>query len=241
MSTWTAPSTWANAAVTAAQMNAEIRDHALFLKGALDVLTASSTADTGATMFLSETRPTVNDYSFRTQITGDTQPRFYALAGGAIAWGSGSAAADTSLYRLSANALKTDDALYVGDILVANGGSAITVGNGISLVKGTESGHTADFILMVYESAAYGGVIQFGLGDSSGSRDVALYRYAADTLKTDDGFWAPGGIVTKVKAGVPADGDFVAGMQQSGAMALDTTNSRIYFRVGSTWKYATLT
>ena len=47
--------------------------------------------------------------------------------------------------------------------------------------------------------------------------------------------------MTLTKAGVPSDGDLVAGMQQSGALILDTTNSRIYFRVGTTWKYAALT
>lgn len=36
MSTWTTPATWANAAVTANQMNVEIRDHANYLKAALD-------------------------------------------------------------------------------------------------------------------------------------------------------------------------------------------------------------
>lgn len=42
-----------------------------------------------------------------------------------------------------------------------------------------------------------------------------------------------------VKAGVPADGDEYD--PHSGDAILDTTNSRIYFRVGSTWKYAALT
>jgi hypothetical protein len=50
-----------------------------------------------------------------------------------------------------------------------------------------------------------------------------------------------GGIVTKVKAGIPVDSDFVAGIQQSGLIAVDTTNNRLYVRVGTTWKYAALT
>jgi hypothetical protein len=82
------------------------------------------------------------------------------------------------------------------------------------------------------------GTIVFGDGTTA---DANLYRGAADTVKSDDGIWAVGGMVTKAKAGIPSDADLVTGMQQSGAFVLDTTNSRIYFRVGSTWKYAALT
>jgi len=41
-------------------------------------------------------------------------------------------------------------------------------------------------------------------------------------------------IQIKVNEGVPTGG-------QSGDMVLDTTNSRIYFKIGDTWKYASLT
>jgi len=73
-------------------------------------------------------------------------------------------------------------------------------------------------------------------GAGSTALDTNLYRSAADTLKSDDGIWAAGGIVTKTKAGTPSDSDLVAGMQQSGAIMIDTTNSYLYVRVGSTWK-----
>lgn len=42
------------------------------------------------------------------------------------------------------------------------------------------------------------------------------------------------------KAGVPSDSDIPEGAQ-SGNIVIDTTNNRIYARVGSTWRYATLT
>jgi hypothetical protein len=48
-----------------------------------------------------------------------------------------------------------------------------------------------------------------------------------------------GGIAVKTKAGVPTDADMEDPM--TGGMILDTTNSRIYFRVNTTWKYAALT
>lgn len=70
--------------------------------------------------------------------------------------------------------------------------------------------------------------------------DTNLYSVAANVLKTDDQLRVSDGITTKIKAGIPADGDFTA-TPESGTIAVDTTNSRIYVRVGSTWKYAALT
>jgi hypothetical protein len=74
-------------------------------------------------------------------------------------------------------------------------------------------------------------------GISMGSAgDARIFRSAADTLKSDDGIWAQGGFVHKVKAGTPTDADLVAGMQQSGAMIIDTTAFKIWVRFGATWK-----
>lgn len=163
MSTWVAPITWSNAAVTAAQMNAEIRDHCTFLKGALDLITASSTADTGDSTYLFITRGSSSVTILNGKVTGDAaSQRFYITAGGTLAWGNGTDAVDTTLYR-------------------ATGGNA---------------------------------------------------------LYSDDHF-SSAEMAVPIKAGVPADSDFT--VDQSGNVCLDTTNSRIYFRVGSTWKYAALT
>lgn len=74
-------------------------------------------------------------------------------------------------------------------------------------------------------------------GISMGSAaDVRIFRAATDTLKSDDGLWAQGGFVHKTKAGTPTDADLVAGMQQSGAMIIDTTANKIWVRFGTTWK-----
>lgn len=69
--------------------------------------------------------------------------------------------------------------------------------------------------------------------------DVALYRGAENVLQTDDQMVAGDGFRMKTKAGVPDDSDIT--VDASGVCILDTSNSRIYFRVGSTWKYAALT
>ena len=42
-------------------------------------------------------------------LTGDTQARFIINSDGVYGWGSGSAAVDTTLYRVAANVLKSDD------------------------------------------------------------------------------------------------------------------------------------
>jgi hypothetical protein len=54
---------------------------------------------------------------------------------------------------------------------------------------------------------------------------------------------APQGIHLLTKAGVPTDADFPTDRPpESGLVGcVDTTNSRLYIRVGSTWKYAALT
>lgn len=50
----------------------------------------------------------------------DTDPRFRIDAGGKLTWGDGSASGDATLYRDSANVLKTDDALKVDSLYINN-------------------------------------------------------------------------------------------------------------------------
>ena len=48
-----------------------------------------------------------------------------------------------------------------------------------------------------------------------------------------------GGLAIKTKAGAPVDADFTNPID--GMLAVDTTNSRLYVRVGDTWKFTALT
>lgn len=105
MAAWVAPITWTNGAVTASQMNAEVRDHATWLKGALDVVTNSTTADSGTSTYLSITRATATT-AFRSLVTGDSVNRFTIDAAGALSWGSGSGAVDATLERIAAATLQ---------------------------------------------------------------------------------------------------------------------------------------
>jgi len=93
MSVWTAPVTWTNGAVTAATMNTEVRDHATFLKGALDLLTNSTTADTGTTMYVQVRRTASTESAIEAQVGAEANPRFRVLASGKMSWGAGGASA----------------------------------------------------------------------------------------------------------------------------------------------------
>lgn len=79
------------------------------------------------------------------------------------------AAADTSIYRSAADTVKTDDTLRAALNIVARDAAAgqVTVGIGTGIGSGTEAG-------LLLGSAG----------------DTNLYRFAADTLKTDDALFA---------------------------------------------------
>jgi len=73
-----------------------------------------------------------------------------------------------------------------------------------------------------------GGRLTWGTGSVSG--DVNLYRDSANTLATDDIFRAFLGLVTKTVSGEPVDA------LPDGALVVDNTNERFYFRTNGVWK-----
>ncbi|WP_030506357.1 hypothetical protein [Microbispora rosea] len=99
---------------------------------------------------------------------GDAQPRLVVRASGAISLGSGSAVADTTLYRSTANTLRTDDTF---EVLVATGTT--------TALNTRASGDTQPR-LVVDASGKH----TWGSGSSTG--DTTLYRSGLDELTTDD-------------------------------------------------------
>jgi hypothetical protein len=71
------------------------------------------------------------------RVTGDGYSRLRVSAGGRVEWGSGSAAADTGLYRASPRMLRTDHSLTVGESLVQAGTSAASTS--LASVTGTDA------------------------------------------------------------------------------------------------------
>lgn len=131
---------------------------------------------------------------------------------------------DTNLYRSGADTLVTDDRFV-----------SRRESNGDIWFQASISGQAQEQFRIT--SSATGPVLLFG-GGSTGT-DTNLYRSAADVLKTDDQFVAADGITTRTVAGAVSDGSFTA-TPASGTIAVDTTNSKIYVRIGSTWKSVTV-
>lgn len=73
-----------------------------------------------------------------------------------------------------------------------------------------------------------GGRISWSNG--SDAHDTNLYRDSANVLATDDVFKALAGVVTKTNSGVPTV------ELPDGALAVDTTNNKFYFRSNSQWQ-----
>lgn len=128
MSTWTTPATWANGAVTATQMNTEIRDHLNWLKGALDLITGSSASDTGTGTRLAVTRAAGTDHVLTGKVSGDAGNRVEIDADGSI--NLGPAAGPTAKIKAGTNAGDIDITAISGaqqmnmDRLHINGGAS---------------------------------------------------------------------------------------------------------------------
>ena len=73
-----------------------------------------------------------------------------------------------------------------------------------------------------------GGRISWSNGE--GGYDTNIYRSAANTLTTDDIFEALTALVAPTTAGAPS------ASVPNGAIAVDNTNNRLYFRSNSTWR-----
>ena len=88
----------------------------------------------------------------RTSVQGDGAARLTITAGGTLAWGDGTSAVDTNLYRLGTNSLATDDSFQIrGGTL--NLGVADTTG-GTFNIHGPASGNTGAFVRL-YMSGDY--------------------------------------------------------------------------------------
>ena len=72
-----------------------------------------------------------------------------------------------------------------------------------------------------------------------GPSDDASIAYVSAGKLSSAQFVATDGVTTKVVAGAVSDGSFTV-TPASGTIAVDTSNSKIYVRVGSTWKSVTV-
>lgn len=123
------------------------------------------------------------------QVTGDANPRYTLGADGKTAWGPGTTATDTNLYRGGVNVLQTDSTLTAANLTTAgtltalNGTvtgqfafSGVATNNAISAMVTGDTGDRIDI--------RPDGTVFFGGG--AGATDVKLYRQSADKLAIDD-------------------------------------------------------
>ncbi len=172
------------------------------------VSTAQAAADalklslTGGTMSgtIAITKTAGNAVTAR--VTGDAQARLLIGTDGKLTLGDGTAVGDTTLYRAAADTLKTDDALQIvtsqAGVFACTVQNTSATGHGLSLSSGGSTnfgfGSTVvgdNFYRYIVDCA---GKIQWG--DGTNAVDTALYRSAADTLKTDDSFIVGAGVLT---------------------------------------------
>lgn len=166
---------------------------------------------------------TAGNYAFVAAVKNDTGFRLMLLNNGEIVFGDGTDyAGDVKLYRSSANVLKTDDVFY----------AVSTIQSDVDVY----ARHGTTRVMMGTVAGSYAG-ITFGV---SGGADTDLYRTAAGKLGTSGQLIAGDGLTTKPVAGAVSDGSFSV-TPASGTIAVDTTNSKIYVRVGSTWKSVSVT
>jgi len=147
-------------------------------RGAAGRINLGTTAQKGA---LRTFGAVAGDTVFDTVVTTDTQPRLAIGADGKLNWGPGNTAADTNLYRLQTNTLKTDSVFLGGNQIYAQHNVAAQVS------IGTVSGKP--------------GLVFSNLGDTN------LYRSAANILRTDGSFAIGGNLqLTNLVAGAIGGG-----------------------------------
>lgn len=161
--------------------------------------------------------------------------------------GSGGATGNIGLV-VGTNALNPDQAfiklLFTGTVatqVTANnknfhywsGGSQIVQSTGNAVLGYKRHGDTTDRLR--FEGLTAGGRIQFGTG---ALLDTNIYRSAANVLSSDDKIDAAS-VNLQTKAGTPVDGDITGGAAD-GDVVVDTSASKIWVRIGGTWKGVTV-
>ncbi len=177
MSVSVVPLTSSNGLVTAPQINS-LRDNLNWLKGALNVITANSAADTGNTTSVWPVGATSTFNSFATQVTGDSFARFMIYASGKMHWGAGSGAQDTFLERVSAAVLGMS-----GDTQMRNTWAAAASN---IYFAGRASADTYNRVELGTDPSGYG---RIRMGDGTATPTTMLSAaVAGTTLRTENNF-----------------------------------------------------
>lgn len=158
-------------------------------------------------------RSATGDAAFSARISSDGNGRFIVRASGNLEWGDGTAAPDTTLYRASADVLRTSDALSVGGNIYPD--ASIIWSSDTNLYRSAAdvlasddafravgdlraNSGSANSVWVGHTGSALAAQITFG-----SAFDTNLYRVSANKLKTDDDFVA---LRLEVGSATPGDG-----------------------------------
>lgn len=156
-------------------------------------------------------RPTTASTAYGVRVTGDTAPRYTVAGNGTLSWGPGGAApTDTTLYRASADTLKTTDS-----VVVANPDTTM-----IPLTLNAPAFTTVDMLQVQYNGTAYAGVDKAG----------AIYAQNIRTGQTYTPTWTAVG-TAPAKGNGTLDGHF--------ALVAKTCTATILLTAGSTTTFGT--
>ena len=141
-------------------------------------------------------------------VDADTYARLKLEAGGRLVWGSGSATGDVTLYRESADVLKTDDAFKVGGLFTVTASSG-DEGGEINLAKpATNSTISGNVAIDIYQNK----IRIFETGGSNRGAYIDLTSantgVGSNLLSSGGGATTLDGL-TDVTAPTPASGDFL--------------------------------
>lgn len=144
---------------------------------------------------------------------------------------------NAQLYFSGAFATKVSDAFSKTFVWRDGDRKVFGVGN----FGSSEHYDTADTVprWQVFGQFAGGGGVQVGPGGSTAA-DTNLYRNGADTWKTDDALIVSDALTVKTVAGAVTDAAFLH-TPANGTIGIDTTNNKIYVRIGGAWKSVTVT
>lgn len=189
MAAWVPPATFLSAPLTAPTMNVEVRDHLIWLKAALDLITGATIADSGDGTRLSVTRATDSATGYESKVTGDTVARLAVSAGGALQWGSGAANSDHRLQRTSYAGkvqlgLSDPDSAIGGGIVATAIGLSTTARAQFAIRLSTDTDYRVILTNSPDGSAGSGGLL---FGPGTASPDVMLYRSATNHLSLGSG------------------------------------------------------
>lgn len=158
-----------------------------------------------------------------TRLSGDVNNRISMQTDGRIQWGNGTAAPDATLSRVQAGVLG----------FTATEIRSIPNAATDSIMRSNVNGEAQSRVKI-------SGNGQIDWGDGTNAIDTTLRRSSANVLKTDDRFEATDSVTIKAKAGIPTDADF-ASTPANGTIAVDTTNNRLYVRIGGLWRSVAVT